>query len=255
MAGKAARLTGSRAYANIVDMIMGPCRTGFLLLLAMLALTLAPPIHAQQAPEVSDAAKNLVGAWEISNADRERRCAVTFNVDAAPGGFKLELDPICGTAFPPLKDVVVWKLGPGDIVLLVDARGDAVLEFNEVESGMYEGERKGEGLLFMQTQTALKAEAPTADQLFGDWNLLRELDKPLCTLTLSNAPDGDNKYKVVVKRGCEATIADFALTTWQLDRDQLLLTGGGGTWRFSESDPTAWERMPLSTDPLLLMRP
>jgi hypothetical protein len=222
---------------------------------AMLVLAAAVPARAQPAPLVSDAAQQLVGAWEISNADRDRRCAVTFSVDAAPGGFELELDPACGTAIPPLKDVVVWKLGPSDAVWLVDAKGAAVLEFSEVESGMYEGERKGEGLYFMQTQTALKAETPTVDQLFGDWKVLRELEKPLCTLTLSNAPDGNDKYKLVVKRGCDASIADFGLTTWKLDRDQLLLAGRGGTWRFSESDPTTWERMPLSTDPLLLMRP
>ena len=236
-------------------MIVVPIRPGVCLGLALLALAAAGALgHAQPALPVSDAAKELVGAWEISNADRDRRCAVTFSVDPAPGGFKLELDQGCGTAFPPLKEVVSWKLGPNDAVWLVDAKGAAVFAFNEVESGMYEGERKGEGLYFMQTQTALKAETSTADQLFGDWKLLRELEKPLCTLTLSNAPDGNNKYKLVVKRGCDVSIADFGLTTWQLDRDQLLLTGRGGTWRFSESDPTTWERMPLSTDPLLLMR-
>ena len=36
---------------------------------------------------------------------------------------------------------------------------------------------------------------------------------------------------------------------------RLLLTGrGGGSWRFSESDPTTWERIPASTDPVVLMR-
>jgi hypothetical protein len=225
-------------------------------LLTLLTLGLALSLgRAQPAPSVSDAANNLIGAWEISNADRDKRCAVTFSIDAAPGGFKLEFDPTCGSAFPQLKDVVVWKLGPNDAVSLVDANGTAVLEFNEVESGMYEGERKGEGLFFMQTQAAVKAETRSADQLFGDWKLLRELDQPLCTLTLSNASDGAEKYKLIVKQGCDAAIADFGLATWRLDRDQLLLTGREGTWRFSESDPATWERMPLSTDPLLLMRP
>jgi hypothetical protein len=233
-----------------------PIRPGIRLsLLATLALAAAMPSRAQTAPPASETARELVGAWEISNADRDKRCAVTFSIEPAPGGLKLELDPACATAFPPLKEVVVWKLGPSDAVWLVDAKGAAVLEFNEVESGMYEGERKGEGLYFMQTQTALKAETPTADQLFGDWKILRELEKPLCTLTLSNTPDGNDKYKLVVKRGCDASIADFGLTTWQLDRDQLVLAGRSGTWRFSESDPATWERMPLSTDPLLLMRP
>ena len=94
---------------------------------------------------------------------------------------------------------MAWARAQATCLRLLDAKGAAVLEFTEVESGIYEGERNGEGLFFMQTQAALKAETPTADQMFGDWKLLRELDKPLCTLTLSNAADGDDKYKVVVK--------------------------------------------------------
>jgi len=58
----------------------------------------------------------------------------------------------------------------------------------------------------------------------------------------------------VVKPGCDARIAAFGLTTWRLDREQLVLTGRTGAWRFGESDPTTWERVPLSTDPLLLMK-
>jgi hypothetical protein len=140
------------------------------------------------------------------------------------------------------------------VLRLLDAKNVAVLELTEVESGLYEGERKGEGLYFMQTQAALKVETRTAEQLFGDWRILRELDKPLCTLTLSNASGGNETYKIVVKPGCNAAIAGFGFTTWRLDRDQLVLTGRSGNWRFSESDPTTWERVPLSTDPLLLMK-
>jgi hypothetical protein len=43
--------------------------------------------QAQPAPAVLDAAKELVGGWELSNADHDRRCTVTFSTDTAPGGF------------------------------------------------------------------------------------------------------------------------------------------------------------------------
>ena len=119
---------------------------------------------------------------------------------------------------------------------------------------MYEGERKGEGLYFMQTQAALKAEIRTAEQMFGDWRILRELDKPLCTITLSNASGGGETYKVVVKPGCDAAIAGLGLATWRLDSNELVLVGRGGTWRFSESDSKTWERIPPSADPMVLMR-
>jgi len=207
----------------------------------------------QATPQLPEAAKDLVaGAWEISNSDRDKRCPVTFSVDPAPGGFRVDLDAACTIA--PLKEVVAWGLGPKDALRLLDAKNAPVLEFTEVESGMYEGERKGEGLYFMQTQAALKAEIRSPDQLFGDWKIVRELDKPLCVLTLSNASGGNETYKIVVKPGCDARITAFGLTTWRLDREQLVLTGRAGNWRFGESDPTTWERVPLSTDPLLLMK-
>ena len=210
--------------------------------------------RAQPAPPVTDAARDLIGSWEISNSDRDRRCVVTFSVNPARGGFKLEFDAECATAIPPLKDVVVWALGPKDEVRLLDARNGAVFEFSEVEGGLYEGQRPGEGLYFMQTQAALKIETRTPEQVFGDWKLLRELNKPLCTLSLSNAAGGNNTYRIVVKPGCNAAMAGFGFSTWRLDGDQLVLTGRSGNWRFAESDPTTWERVPLSTDPLLLMK-
>ena len=205
-------------------------------------------------PPMSDFAKDLVGtAWEISNSDRDKRCPVTFSVDPAPGGFKLELDPAC--TIVPLKQVVAWALGPKDELRLVDSSKTPVFEFSEVESGILEAERKGEGLYFMQTQAALKAEIRGPDQIFGEWQIVRELDKPLCRLTLSDAGSGaENTYKIVVKPGCDARIAAFGPTTWRLDREQLVVTGRNSTWRFTESDPTTWERTPLSTDPLLLMK-
>jgi hypothetical protein len=252
--GKKVRLTGVMRCASLPGM----SRVSNIALTLGLALMHAVSVgiaHAQPAPQVPDAARDLVGAWEISNADRDRRCGVTFSVAPTPGGYKLEFEAECATAIPPLKDVVVWALGPKDVVRLLDGRNNTIFEFSEVEGGLYEGHRPGEGLYFMQTQAALKIETRTPEQVFGDWKLLRELDKPLCTLTLSNtAGGGDNTYRIVVKPGCNAAIAGFGLTTWRIDGDQLVLNGRTGNWRFAESDPTTWERVPLSTDPLLLMK-
>ena len=119
---------------------------------------------------------------------------------------------------------------------------------------MYEAERKGEGLFFMRTQAAVKAATVSAEQVFGEWTLLEEFEKPLCKLTLSNATAGGESYKIAVKPGCAAPIAGFGLSTWRLENNELLLAGRTGTWRFSESDATFWERIPPSTDPMVLMR-
>ena len=161
-----------------------------------------------QAPAPSDAAKDMVGDWEISNAARDKTCPVRFKLEPAAGGFKLELDGVCGTAFPALKDVVVWAMGPNDEVRLLNSKGAVILEFMEVESDMYEAERKGEGLFFMRTQDAIKADTVTPEQVFGEWILLREFEKPLCRLTLSNASAGGESYKITVKQGCDPSVAD-----------------------------------------------
>jgi hypothetical protein len=218
----------------------------------VLALGLQVAAVAAEPPEPGDAAKGMAGAWEISNAARDKTCAVTFSLDPATDGFKLALDAGC-SVFPSLKDVAVWTMGPGDTVRLLDSKSAVILEFSEVEFRMYEAERKGVGLFFMRTQDAIKADTVTPDQLFGEWTLLQEMEKPLCQLTLSNAAEGES-YKLTVKPGCDAAIADVGLTTWRIDSNELLLLGRGGSWRFSESDTTTWERIPPSTDPMVLMR-
>ena len=98
-------------------------------------------------------------------------------------------------------------MGPNDAVRLFNSKGAVVLEFTEVESAMYEAERKGEGLFFMRTQAAIKAATVSPEQVFGEWTLFREFEKPLCKLTLSNASAGGENYKIAVKPGCDASVA------------------------------------------------
>ncbi|HEY6256769.1 MAG TPA: AprI/Inh family metalloprotease inhibitor [Xanthobacteraceae bacterium] len=225
------------------------------LALVGLLVVAAGAARAQPAPSVSDAAKEMVGGWELSNADHDRRCTVTFSTDTAPGGFKLALDQGCAAVFPMFKDLTIWNIVPNGALRLLDGKGNATLELSEVESGIFEGERRGEGLYFMQPQGAVTIPVRTPEQMFGDWNFLRELDRPLCGLTLSRAAAVAPNYKLIVKPGCDAAIANFALLTWRLEGDQLVFTGRGGSWRFVESDTNIWERIPPSTNPLLMLKP
>ena len=227
-------------------------RTG---LPALLMLVLGIAGAEAQSRTAADAAKDMVGSWEISNADRDRRCVVTFSTDTVPGGLKLALDQGCAAVFPMLKDVVVWTIQANGALRLLDGKGVMTLEMSEVESGIFEGERKGEGLYFMQPQSAAAIPARTPEEMFGDWAFLREIDKTLCRLTLSNAAAGEGNYKITVKPGCDAAITAFALSTWRLEADQLVLVGRAGSWRFVESDTNIWERVPPSTNPLLMTKP
>src|SRR6201981_1570599 len=216
--------------------------------LAVIAVALFAAGAAAQARVPSDAAKDMVGDWEISNAARDKTCPVRFKLEPAASGFKLDLDGVCGTAFPALKDVVVWAMGPNDEVRLLNSKGAVILDFMEVESHMYEAERKGEGLFFMRTQDAIKAATVSPEQVFGEWTLFKEFEKPLCSLTLSSASAGGENYKITVKPGCDASVADIGLSTWRLDSDGVVLSGRGGSWRFSESAATTWARIPDTSD-------
>ncbi|HEY1542332.1 MAG TPA: AprI/Inh family metalloprotease inhibitor [Xanthobacteraceae bacterium] len=229
-------------------------RAGF----AALAVTaLAATAHAQApitAP-LSDAAKAMTtGTWEFSNADRDKRCTLTFRTDPAAAGMRLEFDKGCTALFPFIREIVGWTLGENDFLRLVDAQGKSLLEFSEVESHMYEAPRPGEGILFIQASTAVGPPPKQADDVAGDWGLVRGTGKPICSLTLANKPVGDD-LALTLKPGCNAFVTRFAPTAWQMDRGELLLKNARGqTWRFSEGDGSTWTRVPESASPVLLVR-
>ena len=100
--------------------------------LAVVAVALSAASAAAQAQVPSDAAKEMAGAWEISNAARDKTCPVTFKLEPGSGGFKLDLDDVCGTAFPSLKDLLVWTMGPNDTVRLLNSKGVVILDFTTV---------------------------------------------------------------------------------------------------------------------------
>jgi hypothetical protein len=225
---------------------------------ALLPLPLLAALHAgaalaQSAPTSSEAARAVIGAWEISNADRDRTCAVVFKADPVPGGLKVEFDRACATVFPVTRDVVAWTVAANEVLRLLDGRGRTLLEFSEVESGMYEGERPGEGLYFLQSAAA-GPNWRTAEQMFGDWNLVRGSGPPVCTLTLSNAAAGQETYVLRIKPNCDAVVTRFGPTIWRMDRGELVVSSPRGqSWRFEEGD-AAWKRVPETADGLALVK-
>jgi len=225
-------------------------------LLAVAAVAAALPAGAQQSPAASEAFKSVLGKWEISNADRDRVCVLTFRPDPAGAVFKLELDKTCPAQMPELKTVVAWTIAGLDLVRLLDARGRPVMDFTEVESGTYEAQHPGEGIFFMQSAAVAAAQAGlTADQMAGDWGLVRGSGKTVCTLTLSNTAAGAEAYALRLKPGCDAFVTRFGPASWYMDHGELVLRSRAGQlWRFEESDPTNWQRVPEGPEPITLVR-
>jgi Protease inhibitor Inh len=209
------------------------------------APTVAPP---PAAPRI------LAGTWEFSNADREKVCTVTFRADAGKGHNKVEFDPGCAARFPFIKDVARWSYAENDFLRLLDAKGESVLEFSEVEGGIFEAPRPGEGILFIQSAASLGPAPRTAVQMAGEWTIVRRAGKPICTLTLSDTAAGD-EFVVRVQPRCDAFVTRFAPVTWQMDRGELVLKSAGGqSWRFEEGDDSKWHRLPATVDPVLIVR-
>jgi Protease inhibitor Inh len=225
-------------------------------LLALFASVMASQAPAQPSPAGSEAFKAMIGKWEISNADRDRICAITFRADPSGSAFKLELDKACPVQMPEVKAVVAWTIGGLDLVRLLDGKGKPILEFTEVESGIYEAQRPGEGIFFMQNAAA--AAGPVglaANEMAGDWGVVRGSGKTVCTITLTNTAAGPDAFALKLKPGCDAVVTRFGPAAWYMDRGELVLKSKGGQfWRFEESDPVNWQRVPEGREPITLVR-
>ncbi len=220
----------------------------------------AAPLCAQPAPEPAPpelagaAPRTMAGSWEFSNADREKTCMVTFRNDAAKVGKRLEFEQKCAALFPFIPEVAGWRLNDNDFLRLLDAQGNSVLEFSEVESGIFEAPKAGEGILFIQNPTDLGAPPKTAEQVTGEWNVVRRTGQRVCGMTLSNTPVGE-EFALRLQHPCEQVVTRFAPVTWQMDRGEIVLRATSGqSWRFEEGEDGKWQRVPQTASPLLMVR-
>jgi len=200
-----------------------------------------------------DPVASMVGAWEFSNADRDKICRFNFRSDAVPNGHKLDIDKNCPSLFASTKDIVAWALDNYGDLRLLDSGGNAVIDLTEVEGGMYDGFQPEQGRFVLQAAAA--APIRSADEMFGDWAVARGTGKPVCTLTLANNAASTDNLALKIKSGCDALITRFGPTSWHMDKgDLVLIAPRGEAWRFEENDANTWQRIPETADPILLIR-
>ena len=224
---------------------------GAALLLALLALGM--PARAQDASTLK---KDMIGQWELATTERSKTCVVTLKPDTTPQGMKLELEPSCAAALPFTKDITAWNIkGLGDIVRLQDTAGQPVIDFTEVESGIFEGLRQGEGVYILQNLAAARSLAKSMDQMIGDWSMVRGNGQAVCGLTLTNTEATGDNFQVFLKPRCDPAVAAFAPNQWRLDHGRMLLQSASGqTWQFEADDNAQWRRVPDTADPLIMIR-
>src|SRR6478735_9271981 len=194
---------------------------------AAIAALLAAGLPAR-AQDASTLKKDMIGQWELSTTERSKTCVVTLKPDASPQGLKLDLEPACAAALPFTRDIKAWSVKGLDIVRLQDAAGQSVIDFTEVESGIFEGMRTGEGIYILQNLAAARSLAKSMDQMIGDWSMVRGNGQPICGLTLTNTEATPDNFAVFLKPRCDPAVAAFAPTVWRLERGELLLMSQSG---------------------------
>ena len=230
---------------------MGRCSG--IVLPALLALVVGvTPVRSQDASTLK---KDMIGQWELSTTERGKTCVVTLKPESSPQGLKLELESGCGAALPFTRDIAAWTIKGLDIVRMQDAAGQPVIDFTEVESGIFEGLRQGEGVYILQNLAAARSLAKSMDQMIGDWAMVRGKGVVICGLTLTNTEAGPDNFQVFLKPKCDPVIAAFAPTQWRLERGQMILMSAkGDIWQFEADDNAQWRRVPDSADPLIMLR-
>ena len=228
---------------------MPPRRPG-IALVAMLVLAL--PAQAQQQETLK---QEMIGQWELSTTERSKTCVVTMKNEGAAHALKLELEPGCAAALPFTKDITAWSVKGLDIVRLQDAAGAPVIDFTEVESGIFEGLRQGEGVYILQNLAAARSLAKSMDQMIGDWQMVRGNGRPICGLTLTNTEATSDNFQVFLKPKCDPAVAAFGPVQWRLERGQIILMSKSGeTWQFEADDNAQWRRVPDTADGLIMLR-
>jgi protease inhibitor Inh len=221
------------------------------LCIAILAV-LALPAQAQQQDVLK---KEMIGQWELSTTERSKTCVVTMKNEGAAQALKLELEPSCAAALPFTKDITAWSVKGLDIVRLQDASGQPVIDFTEVESGIFEGLRQGEGVYILQNLAAARSLAKSMDQMIGDWQMVRGNGRPICGLTLTNTEATGDNFQVFLKPKCDPAVAAFGPVQWRLERGQIILMSKTGeAWQFEADDNAQWRRVPDTADGLIMLR-
>jgi hypothetical protein len=211
---------------------------------------------AAGAQDAKSLATNMIGQWELSTAGRDKTCVVTIKSDPAPLGMKLDLEKGCGDTLPFTKSIVSWTVKGLDIVRFQDAKGESVIDVTEVESGIYEGVRSGEGVYLLQNLAAARALSKSTDQMIGDWSMVRGNGNAICGLTLTNTEASTPaNFQVFLKPKCDPLVAGFAPVMWRIERgEMLLISASGEIWRFGADDNAQWRRIPDSADPFIMVR-
>lgn len=224
-------------------------------------LAFAAISSAQAQQNELEAARTLASNYQLSDANGERKCAVTLEAKTSAPGFALIFDRAeCLPLFGYLADTAAWKPAPGNGIYLINAKGVLIAEFTEGVGGVYEALRERDGVYFLTNLRVADNAALQPSDLAGEWNLSRPNGPVLCRITLTLEAAAEQRLKLAVAPKCDNAITSFGPVAWQINNgDVLLFSEKGEQIRLGRNDEGVWMRMPdrnqAKPRPLQMTRP
>ena len=131
-----------------------------------------------------------------------------------------------------------------------------MIDFTEVEAGIFEGAAQRRGRL----HPAESRRRPLAGQVDGpdDRRLgdgARQRQRRSAGSTLTNTDAGKDNFQVFLKPKCDPAVAAFAPKQWRLERGQMMLMSEKGeTWRSRPTTTRNGGGCPIAPIPLIMLR-
>lgn len=230
-------------------------------LVFLIGLALAAPATAQVMAPVGKPdpieVRNLAANYELTNADASLACLITLETKTAGRGLYLDYDRSrCNSRFGFLGEVSAWLPGIAGAILLIASDGRIVTEFTEGVGGVYEAIRENDGVYFFANlQFVDPSERVQIADLYGEWMLSRPSGPEICRITLSDEVAGDELFVMRIQSECDPVIVQLGLSTWQLQRGDIVLRSNNGeSLRFERHEGDIWSKIPEKPQPLTLSR-
>ena len=172
----------------------------------------------------------MSGDWLVAPDDGRPGCHLKLGVEAAIGGYGIELAPGCGKALPQIADAAAWRLGSDGGLAFANALRKTILTFVESEDATYAtAAEPGKRLLLVKAPDGVNAVTNARD-VFGNWSVAGTAGKSVCNVIFSDRPPpgGEESYALSLQGTCEPRLAQSKLVSWRVEGLALMLYGTDG---------------------------
>jgi hypothetical protein len=267
----------SRAARPRLDGLIALAATGALFVQAPADAQTQPlPRGAEKAPEII---RPLLGAWDLEQVGAARKCTIVLGVEDAAHGRQLRFPATCRRALPVLETAMTWTATPRGLPILNDARGKALIAFEEkgtdavlhgkgADGNRYLLDPKGypraarrppssaaeTAAVFAQRPTVVDpSRAPAADSLPGRYAMMRQQSREACRIALGAGTAG--RATAAIEGTCQDTgFLIFDPVGWRYEAGRLTLLARKGHSVELVFENGQWRKDPAVGAPLMLRK-